>query len=377
MARGGGQIDWTAAGKLQKAARAAVFGLAKEGDLSPVVETADGLHLFRLDGIRQPSPLDAAANRAATRQELDAEARTAALRARRQQALDAGGAEFAPAGRLEKLEQLLRRHETPAAGAPWLARWQGGELGETELAALHGRVLPARQTAAAELRWLVENRLLAAERRQQPPAPELAERIAEARSNAIIDSYRGDLIDQLDTPPSEEEIVAYYRGHAASALALRDLQVDALFFPQRSGGVAEAYAAGEEVVARLRAGDSFDALLAQPRPEARVCREAHGVDLEQVGQSSIRLRKALANMTDGEISPALYLDRGAELGPGCRLDGPGVVFVRLRGVGTLSLEAGRPAILEALVHDRVEQGVTAIQQRLIAESGLEILVPEG
>lgn len=378
MARGGGRIDWTTAGKLQPAARRAVFGLAQEGELSPVVETADGLHLFRLDGIRRPSPIDAAAIRAAVRQELDAEAKNAALRARREQALDAGGAEFAPAGRLERLGETLDRQQPLSAGAAWLARWQGGELGEAEVAALHGRVLPNRQPVLVELRLLTENRLLAAQRRAAGLTPELEAKVAEAERQAIIDSYRGDVMVQLDTPPSEEEILRYYRDNAAGNLALRDFQVDALFFPQQGESIAEVYAAGEEVVAGLREGTDFDRLLARPpRPEATVCREAHGVSLEEVGTTSIRLRKALANLADGEISPAIYIEREVPLAAACRLPGPGVVFVRLRGVATLPLEAARPAIVQAIVKERVEQGVTVFQQRLIAESGLEILVPEG
>lgn len=378
MARGGGRIDWTLASKLQAAARQAVFGLAKEGDVSPVVKTADGLHLFRLDGIRRPSPIDAQAIRVAVRQELDAEARNAALRARREQAVDAHGAEFASPDRLDRLGEALDRKQPLGPAASWLARWQGGELGESELAALHGRVLPSRQRAAAELRWVVENRLLALERRATPLGPELEARIAEAERQTIIDSYRADVIDQLDVPPSEEEILRFYRDNAAGNLALRDFQVDALSFRQREASVAEIYAAGEEVVARLREGTTFDQLLAAPpRKDAVVCREAHGVDLEEVGRSSIRLRKALANLTDGEVSPAIYVEMPIELAPGCRIEGPGLVFARLRGVGTLPLEAARAAIVEALVKERVAQGVTAFQQRLIAEARLEILVPEG
>lgn len=377
MARGGGKIEWTPAIKLQAAARAAVFGLAKEGDVSPVVETADGLHLFRLDGIRQPSPIDAGALRGAVREELDAEAKNAALRSRREQAFDAAGAELAPAGRLAELEEKLRRHQALTPGAAWLARWNDGEMAEAELAALHGRVLPARESVAVELRYLVENRLLAAERRARGLTPELEQRIAEARQNAIIDSYRGDVMDQLDDPPSEEEILRYYQGHSASELALRDFEVDALSFRQEGSDVAAVYAAGEEVVGRLRQGETFDQLLAKPpRSAAQVCRETHGADLEEIGRSSIRLRKALANLNEGEVTPVIYLERQVELAPGCRLEA-GVVFVRLRKIGALSLEAARPAILRALVNEKVEQGVARFQERLIAESGLEILLPEG
>jgi parvulin-like peptidyl-prolyl isomerase len=380
MARGGGRIEWTSRRKLQAAAGAAVFALEKEGDVSPVVETADGLHLFRLDGIRLPALTDAAGIRTAVRQELDAEARGAAVRARRQQALDAAAAEFAPAGRLAELADAKFGELDAAAGRRWVARWQAGgqaaELSADELLALRGFGQLTGLPIEAELRLLVENRLLAAAERERGAA-ELAEEIAEARRLALIDSYRGDLMEALDSPSSEEEIARFYRENSSGAEFLRDFEVDLLFFPQRGESVAEAYASGEEVVAKLRQGAGFDDLLARPgRPEAQTCRQAH-LDAEEIGKSSIRLRKALVNLTEGEVSAALYIERPLAVGKGCSFDGPGVAFVRLRRLGTLPLEQARPAILATLSKARVDQGIDEIQKRLIAESKLEILLPEG
>jgi peptidyl-prolyl cis-trans isomerase C len=376
MARGGGRIDWTPRGKLHPAVADKVFGLAKEGDLSEVVPTADGLHLFRLDGIRTAAPVDAAAIRATVRQELDAEARNVAIRSRRQQALDAHAVEFAPASRLAQLEQ-----DAGAAGTAWVARWREGsevkEITEQEIVALHGRLLPTAQPLAVELQWVVENRLLATARRAQGMTPELEQEIAEMRRLTVIDSYRGDLMQELDIPASDEEIAAYYRENAASAAFLRDLQVDSLFLAQEGDAVAKVYAAGEQVVSELRQGVPFDEILTRKLPGAQICRDVHGVDTEQIGQHSIRLRKAIANLTEGEVSAAIYVERPVTLAPGCALEGPGVVFVRLRRIGTLPLEQARLPIAVALSKERVEKGVEAVQQRLIASSKLEILVPEG
>ena len=54
-----------------------------------------------------------------------------------------------------------------------------------------------------------------------------------------------------------------------------------------------------------------------------------------------------------------------------------LLFLRLREIGTLPLAQARNAIRRALQEESVTAGVTAIQERLIAESGLEILAPEG
>jgi hypothetical protein len=374
MARGGGRIDWTARRQLQPAAADAVFALVKEGDVSPLVTTADGLHLFRLDGIRLASVVDAAALRTEVRQELDAEARNAALRSRRQQEVDTNAVEFAPASRLAPLETAAAK-----PGSNWVARWKTGTLSEAEIVALHGRILPTQQPIGVELRYAVENRLLAALRRSKQSTPELDAKVAAARRQVVIDSYRGDLMDALDTPATPEEVARFHRENAASASFLRDFEVDVLFFPQTEGRVAEVYAAGEDVVGQLRKGATFDDLLRRRvRPDVRTCLAVHGVDPEEVGRTSIRLRKALVNLAAGEVSAAIYVDQPVKLGSsGCALDGRGIAFLRLRGIGTLPLPAARLAILKALSKERVDKGVAAIQDRLIAASKLEILVPEG
>lgn len=372
MARGGGRIEWTPRRQLQKAAAEVVFSLAKEGELSQPVETADGLHLFRLDGIRLPVPIDAAGLRATVRQELDDEARQAAVRSRRQEELDARGAEFVPASQLEKLESAS---DPPA----WVARWTGGEVRPEELLALRGRLLPHRPALDQELQYLVENRLLAAARRAQGNLTALEARLPELRRQAVIDTYRADIMASFDTRPTDEEVARHYRENAASALYLRDFQLDVLFYRQEGEGIAEVYAAGEEVGRQLRDNVSFDTILAKsPGQAALICRETHAADIEGLGRSSIRLRKAIVNLGDGEVSAAIYLERPVVIAPGtCQTDGPGVAFVRLRGIGTLPLEKARVFILKALSEERVTQGVTATQERLIAESKLEILLPEG
>lgn len=369
-ARGGGRIEWTLRKNLQRAAAEAIFSL-KEGGVSPVVATKDGLHLFRLDGIRSGSPLDVEGIRRSVRHELDGEARTIAARALRQQELDAVGAEFAPS------RTLLA---SGGAGNRWVARWKGGEVRAAELRAILPAAVVDPEVAGAFLRELVENRLLAARRRAQGLTPELEQQVAEATRQSLVDAYRAALIAELPTEPSEEEIARYYRENAESALFLRDYRLDALFFPQSGESVADVYAAGEKVVGELRAGSSFDRLLdLPPRPDARVCREAHAIDIQNLGQQSIRLRKAILNLGPGEVTPAVYLDGpqvalGAD---GCRLEGRGVAFVRLREIRTLPLESARPLIQAAIRKEKEAAGIEAIQARLVAESGLVIVLPEG
>jgi len=369
-ARAGGRIEWTMRKSLQRAAADAIFAL-QEGGLSPVVASKDGLHLFRLDGIRSGSPLDVEGIRRAVRNELDGEARTIAERSLRQQELDAAEVEFAAARSLMA---------AGGAGDRWLARWKGGELSAEEFHSLRPADVVEPERASAFLRELVENRLLALRRRAQGLTPALEGQISDATRQALVDTYRAALIAELPVEPAEEEVARYYRENGESALFLRDYRLDVLFFPQSGESVGDVYAEGEKVVGELRAGGTFDRILDQAaRPNARVCRDAHAIDIQKLGQQSIRLRKAILNLGPGEVTPAVYLD-GPEVVLGseaCRIEGRGVAFVRLREVRTLPLESARPSIQAALRKEKEAAGIEAIQARLIAESRLVILLPEG
>ena len=336
-ARGGGRIEWTLRSALGRGAADVIFGL-EVGEVSAAIRSTDGLHLFRLDGIRPGARVDAEVVRREVRRELDSEARAAAANARRQQELDAQGVELPSPDR------------------------RGG--------------------SADEVAWRLEtgNRLLAAARRAQGLTPEIAARVEEVRRQAVVEAYRERLNEGFDTEPTEAEIESFHRERGESDLLLRDFQLDVLFFPQAGESVAEVYAAGEEVVAALRAGVTFDDLVRRRvRPDARLCREVHGVDLAALGRSSIRLRKALLSLEPGEVSPVIYLDgpRTEVTARACVLDGRGVAFVRLRGFGTLPLASARESIRTALQKEKRAAAIEALQLKLIGGSGLEILVPEG
>lgn len=370
MARGGGRIEWTARKDLQPALAEIIFGL-REGAVSRVVETKDGLHLFRLDGIRSGSPVDVEGVRRAVRRELDAEAATVAERGLRQRTLDAAGAEFASTARLANLIE---------SGDGWAARWSGGEVRAAELRALSSPADAGGPPAEAVLREIVENRLLAARRRASPVSADLEEQIAEARDAALLDAYRAHLVAGIDTEPTEAEIAQFYRENAQSALFLRDYHVDLLFFPQSGDGVEAVYAAAEGVVAKLRDGASFDSLLVRPATsDARICRDAHPVDFDSLGRSFLRLRRALLNLEVEGVSPALYFDgpRSVVAAGQCVLEGRGVAFVRLREMGTLPLESARESVRAQVAERKRRAGIDAIQGRLIRDAKLEILLPEG
>lgn len=370
-ARGGGRIEWTLRKDLQRAAADVVFGL-REGEVSAVVETRDGLHLFRLDAIRSANPVDVDAVRGAVRKELDTEARATAERTLRQQQLDAAGVEFASPRRLAQLS---------AGGDDWAARWSGGEVRLQELGTLLGAEDEARPEAAGRaLRALVENRLLAARRRAMGLTPDLEAQIASRRRDEVLKAYRADLVGEILTEPTAEEIARYYRENVERALFLRDYRLDVLFFPQTGESVADVYAAGEQVGSALRRGTPFDELLAHPvRPDAKLCRDVHDLAIEELGKRSLRLRKAVLDLEVGGVSPALYLNgpRTVVEEGACVFESRGVAFVRLREIRALALESVQDRIRAVVAEQKERAAIETVQARLIARSGLEILLPEG
>lgn len=369
-ARGGGRVEWTYRKDLRPGAAEAIFTLP-EGGLSSVDATPDGLHLYRVDGVRSSSATDPEALRRLVRKELDDEARSVAARALRQGALDAAGVEFARGFRFDP-------KATPKD--TWIARWKGGSVGSTELYTLLSSSDADTTRATAFLRELVENRLLAARRREKNVSPALAEEITAAETDAVLQAYRTSLVAQADTVPTEEEIVRYHSQNGQSALFLRDYRLDALFFPQSGESAAEVYAAGEKVVASLRAGTTFDRLLdAPPMRGALVCRDVHDIDIEKLGQEFLPLRKAILNLAVGDVSAAIYFGgpKSQDHPSDCLRAGKGLTFVRLREIKTLPLDRARAAISNLLSKQKTRTAIDAIQARLIAGSGLQILLPEG
>lgn len=375
MGRSGGRIEWTTFEALNPALADVVFGLPTEGASSEVVTTDDGLHLFRLDGIRRAETLDAGTIAAQVRRELDDEARTAAARARRQEALDRHAVEFS-----EGLEEVA--DDEVADESIRVARWQadgkGVDVTLGELRELRRRFIPAGQSVTAGLRWLVENHILAAEAKSRGLSPEQEALVDEARRQALIESYRGTLIDGIDSQPTDQEVEQFYRERSANTPFLTAYVFDLLLMPQIGDDPAAAYRLGETIVAQLREGVAFDALLAAPPSQAVVCRELQGLDLETLGRLSLRLRKVLLNLQDGEVSGATYLAEPISFPENdCSTQHPGVAFLRLRSITPKPLELARPAIEQALVKEKVRAGVGEIQSELIAASKLELLLPEG
>jgi parvulin-like peptidyl-prolyl isomerase len=367
-ARGGGQVQWTPREPLQEAVAEAVFSLA-EGQTSEPVETELGLHLFRLDGIRRPSPPDIKAVRTDVKQRLDIEAAEAAAVAERDRTFDASGI------RLDA--QALSRPGPPDQVVAVMA---GQTLRREELDSLRELFdTPEAHRPPQEFaRWLLTNRILAERRRTEGIDAELNEKLDDARFLAIFDVRKDELMSAIPKEISPRELAEFYERYRDNTPVLRDHVIDLLFFPQKGPAAAEVYAKGESVAAALRDGKSFDRLLEEHgrEPGVVVRRRLAAGDVPSLRSQSLRLGGTVGRLGVGEVSAPIYIDADVVRIQGKPvLSGKGLAFVRLVEVRPQPLEAVRDRVREALARQKQSEGLNAIFKRLDEQAGLKILVP--
>ena len=368
-ARAGGQVEWTTRPPLQPDVAATVFAMV-EGQVSDVVETTAGLHLFRLDGIRRPVPVDTEALRADVRKALDAEAGRAAVEAERQRVWDDSGVSLdaralARPARPDELVatvggEALTRAELDHARTTW-ATWAGASQAP----------LPAEAA-----RTLIVNRLIASKRRAEPMDPDLQKRMDDARRNAVVEEQRLKLIGTIPTDVTAEEVAAFYEQQRESAAFLRDHVVDLLFFPQKSASPAEVYSQGEQVTRELREGRSFDQVLAARAGRAVVERRLPAGDLDSLRAQSNSLYKTVSRMGVGEVSSPVYMDGDQVRFQRAKpvIAGKGLAILRLVEIRPLPLAVSRERIAALLRHQKEAAGVAQFQKSLNEKAQLKILV---
>ena len=370
-ARAGGRIDWTASRDLHPAVSKVVFALSP-GQLSEVVKSKDGLHLFRVDEVRGAPQRTAAELRRQVTEELDREAVQAAVTAARDEAFDSSKVVIdAPA--------LARAADHPETD---LAHVDGSAIRAGDLALLR-RVWPLFAALPPErvLREMVADRVLAARLRADGLLADMQGALAEAARNELVSIRREQLMADIDTKPTEAEVRAFYEHNRDTTIGLRDHFVDVLFFAQTGKDVGSVYAEGERITKALRNGVSFEQVLrdSSVRPGVVAQRNLGGLRLEQVQTESNRIHDALVNLVPGEVSAPLYVSEPrlflGEKEP--VVSGPGVIFVRLARVAPTPFPVVEQEIRETLSKQKERAGIAEIQRQLDQQARVEILAPLG
>ena len=250
----GGLLGNVPAGQLRPEIDAAALKL-KPGDLSPVVETEDGLTILRCDEIIEayaPSTEEQRRSVAAHLRQLRAKQEWAALRAEllaaAKPAFDLGSA------------------RDPAAGPEAVvARFEGGRRTRGDLEAALASGPAARRDPAAladePLRRVLEElvvQALAAERARAlglDRDPELRRSLAWRRRQLLAGDELARRVRAELEPPSEEQVRAWFEAHRQAFQRPPHYDLEVLRIDLAAGEERQRYRLGEDLRARLAAGE--------------------------------------------------------------------------------------------------------------------------
>ena len=277
----GGLVENQRPSRLEETARQALEELA-EGEISPVVESRTGLHVFKLERkLIPPSP---------THDKLEAQARGILTR-------DAMAAE-----RAALVATLRQRFEVAIDGFPW--RVGSFEVLEADL----GGALGSVGSGERQRQQLVEHLLLAEEgRRRGLLTVQLEDRVdRQLRGEAIQQAYQERLAAYVAEIP-EQRLRSLYDARPAAFAEPGVAHLDLIFVPQ-GRDVFATQRRMEDHVADLRAGASFSELARQISTGPGV---EDGGDLGLLPPSEwVRLGpeiyKAVVAMEAGVISDPVY-----------------------------------------------------------------------
>ena len=305
-AASGGLVVNARPSDLEETSRAAIAAL-QEDQLSPVVETRTGLHIFRLLRRLQPQPIGAA------------QLNTAAQRSLSQEAFETA--------RRELLERLRADVEPLAESAE--APWSIGHFSLDQ--ALIEQLMAAGDDRAR--RHLVDRLLLASEAINRGLEDDELRLAIERQQRAmalerVLQLRREALVDGLDT----ESLQAFYDAQPSLFNLPQQAHLELLFVPQGRDAFATQLEV-EAYVRQLRGGASFAELA---RRYSRGPRAQEGGDLgwltaSQWAQLGPAIGAAIPQLEEGAVSDPIYCtDRIMTQQPGLLMGGFAVLRVRER-----------------------------------------------
>ncbi len=348
-AASGGMVANQRPGDLGEIVRRTIEAL-DEGEVSELVETRTGLHVFRLE--RRVLP------KSASREQRVQRARSLAAR------------EAIASARVALLAEIRERVEPRTDAFPW--RVGAFELSEAEL----GQILPA-SAGDWQRGWVVDQLLLAEEGRRRgllTPALEV-ELAAWSRHQAVQAAYGKLRAERLAALPAERFRTLYDAqpsGFAAKELAHLDL-----IFARQGRDVFATQRRLEDYVMDLRAGEDFAELARQisEGPGA-----AEGGDLGLLPPSEwARLNPAIYStvvaMKEGEISEPVYLtDRVMTADPRTLLGGFAVLRVReKRPPRERSFEEAVDDVRAAYLRQHAAVLDQELRESVLAEAGFRVV----
>jgi hypothetical protein len=262
---------------------AAVLGSLSEGEVSPVVETRTGLHIFRLDRVTETEPL--------SEERIVSTARTALRRRQLQQE------------RITLLAELRDRIPVTTDESDWtIGSWH------VDSSVMGFVRAPVGATDEALRVHVVDQFLLAQEALDRGlAAPEIDDEVERILSSTVLDRCRSEVRDGLVAELSEIELRELYDAQPSHFNEQEKAHVELIFIPQGKDGFRTQRMV-EELVAQLKVGASF-------AEAAR--RQSVGPGAEDGGDLGILERsqwaafgptvfKALREIKVGQVSNPIY-----------------------------------------------------------------------
>ncbi|MEM7356109.1 MAG: peptidylprolyl isomerase, partial [Acidobacteriota bacterium] len=277
----GGLVQNQRPSRLDETTRRALAALA-EGEVSPVVESRTGLHLFKLERrLTPPAP---------SREQLERQARVGLAR------------EKAAAARSELLTELRERIEVATKGFPW-------RVGSFEVTAADLEWMPEASGADDALEQLVVEQLLLAEegRARGLLTAELEARVdQQLRGQLIRARYEEHRADYIATLPADRLRSLYEARPAAFALP-ETAHLDLIFVAQ-GGDPFTTQRKLEDHVAELRAGASFAELARQISigPAAEQGGDLGALPPSEWVRLGPEIYKAVTTLQPGDVSSPIY-----------------------------------------------------------------------
>jgi peptidyl-prolyl cis-trans isomerase C len=221
--------------------------------------------------------------------------------------------------------------------------------------ARHGYNVFELDSAKRALEDVINTEVLAAAARQQgyDKDPEIAERIKQM----LVEKFVQDKVDKplQDVTPTEDKLKAYYESHPAEFSQPGMARAQLLTFMVREGKAAEALARANEALAGMKAGKTFEEIVAKNSddPSERVSKgaatwftEGHANRRypEEVTTALFKLTKA------GEMAGPIQTQRGVYL----------VRLAEKRAAIVRAFAESRPSVLRSVLHEKRQQAYAAL-----------------
>ncbi len=348
-AAGGGLVVNARPSDLEEESSQALAAL-EEDEVSPVVETRTGLHVFRLLRRLAPEPPSA--------RQLETGARQRLLQER------------AVSRREELLRQLRERVEIDVETPPWqigswtlevetLERLLSEGAGEAERERLRSHFLLAEEALARGLE-----------------APEMMADLARRYRRQVLDRVFGERRRAFDAGISEERLRPFYDAQPSLWSDTGKDHLEIIFVPQGRDSFA-AQKRAEDHVADLRAGASFAELARRisQGPEAGNGGDLGPLEPHQWARLGPAISAAVPELEVGEISDPIYCtDRVLTRDP--RLLRGGFAILRLRdrvGERQRSFEEAVDDVRRAYAADRRDELDRELQGQILEAANFEVL----